>query len=1043
MGKLEEFSADTLHAMTDGVIDLSRSLGSFAAGGGFDGFVDTAKEVGPLLGETLGNVAKALLNLATAGGDVGVSLLTAANAFAKLVNAVPPEVLSTLLQLYAGLKLVKLGLAGVAAVSMSAAVANITAFVRAARFGGVGPAIAGVAQRMTLLQKVGGSLGVLGIAALGINELAKASRGAPPDVDRLASSLKTLSATGKWTGELKATFGDMDGFVDKLARLKNESAALEKAKPYVAFTGLGAFADTAITKIDDLVRGSKSLGALRDEFKSTDEGLAAIATNGYANQAAEQFRNMREAWVAEGNSLKDFNSTFPEYTAAAAALKGEQELAAAGMGVFGAQAMETKAKLDAQKGAADGLRASLMALNETNRSAYDAQIQFEAGIDALTASFKEHGATLDIDSAAGQANGQAMSAAAKGHDEMLASGIAAGDSLTSMTSKSEKLRGTMMRLATDAFGGNKKAAEEYVNKLLGVPGDIKTMVKLERQEAITGLQSVQAAIQKTPGAKSIKVEALNAAAIAALEAVGYKTKTLPDGRTEVYTANGQAIGNIGAVSTALNNLDGTTARTYITNTIRTINEIITRSKTYRSVHDIVGATGGRFTGSAFRTHYDTGGRVQGPGTGTSDDVFAPWLSDGEWVIKAAAVAKYGDKFLASVNDGTLKLGPQMAKGGKLSEKQKQAIAAEKQRQKEGKSALKSDVTFTTGGRLAGYKNTETIHDLGMPDSVGSLVSSINSYLGNIKKAFSGKTESRLVSQMTSSGKALLDNQKKLESVNKSLDKAKTTLDDLKGKFDSLKTSVSSSLVGFGNVTKIGKYGTSADTLIKQLQSDTSRTTDFAKQLEALKGKGLNATAISDIAGAGITGGGMATAQSLLNASPAQIARINELQAQLKKSADAAGATTANAMYGAGIASAEGLVRGLTSQQDKIEAAMLKLAKSMEAALKKALGIKSPAKRLEPIGDFSAQGVEVGWEKRLAKGRTLLSGSAAGLRVKPGLQAGGAAAPQGAGVVIQNLNVTTTFTGGAVPGPKERRNFIREYVKEINDELLTYQMARRR
>ncbi|WP_328845457.1 hypothetical protein [Streptomyces sp. NBC_00258] len=1041
MDKLASWSAGALSDATLGMVKFSQAVDGGEVSRDVEEFMDYVRANGPLVGETLGNLARALTNLVVGASDVGVSILTAANALAKLVNAVPPEVLGTIIQLYAGMKLLKLGMAGIAAASTSAAVANLTGFVRAARFGGVGPAIAGVAQRMSTLQRVGGSLGFLGIAALGINELAKASRGAPPDVDRLASSLKTLSASGRWTGELKSTFGDMDGFVAKLGKLKNESAAMEKAKPFLAFSGLGAFADTAVTKLDDLVRGTKSLGATKDDFKSLDQTLAGMATNGYANQAAEQFRNMKAAWLASGRSLKEFNAAFPEYRAGAAGLKAEQDLAAAGMGVFGRQAMDTKAKLDAQKGAADGLRASIMALNDTNRSAYDAQIGFEAAIDALSASFKENGQTLDTNTEAGRANGQAMSAAAKSHDEMLAAGLAAGDSLGSMTGKSEQLRTKMMQLATATLG-SKKAATEYVNKLLGVPGDIKTMIKLERQEAVTGLQAVQAAIKATPGAKSVKVDTLNAAAIAALEAVGYKTRTLQDGRTEVYTKNGQAIGAIGAVSTALNRLDGKTAQTFTKHVIRTIREYQTNYLSGRSQHDITGATGGRFSGSAFRTNYDTGGRVQGPGTGTSDDVFAPWLSNGEWVIKAAAVAKYGDKFMASVNDGSLKLGPQMAKGGKLSDKQKAAIAAEKQRQKEGRSALTSDVTFTTAGKLAGYKNTEAVHDLGMPDSVGSLVSSINSYLGNIKKAFSGSTEKKLVSQLTSSGKALLANQKKLEGVNKALDSAKSNLEDLKGKFDSLKTSVSSSLVGFANVTKIGKYGTSAETLIKQLSSDTSRTTEFAKQLEALKGKGLNATAISDIAGAGVTGGGMATAQSLLNATPAQIQQINALQAQLQKSADAAGATTANAMYGAGLKAAEGLVKGLTSQQDKIEAAMMRIAQAMEKSIKKALGIRSPAKRMEPIGDFSAQGVEVGWEKRLAKGRTLLSGSAASLRMRPGLQAGGAAAQAPAGAPALNVTVNINSTDLMTSTP-ERRRVAQSMAKEINDALLDYQQMRRR
>lgn len=46
--------------------------------------------------------------------------------------------------------------------------------------------------------------------------------------------------------------------------------------------------------------------------------------------------------------------------------------------------------------------------------------------------------------------------------------------------------------------------------------------------------------------------------------------------------------------------------------------------------------------------YADGGHVLGPGTGTSDDIPA-WLSNGEYVIKAAAVAKYGTAMFDSLN----------------------------------------------------------------------------------------------------------------------------------------------------------------------------------------------------------------------------------------------------------------------------------------------------------------------------------------------------------------------------------------------------------
>lgn len=1048
MDKLAGWSASSLHSMITGIMNLSRSLSSFAAGGGFDDFINTAKEAGPLLGETLTNLAQAALKVATAGGDLGMAMLTAANALAKFVNALPTGVVSTMLQIYAATRLLRIGIAGVTAVTTSAAVANLGAYFTLMRTAGVGTTLRATVASMTTMQKAAVGLGVLGVAALGISKLADAARGAPPDVDRLTTSLKNLARTGEFSGELQRTFGDVDGLVAKFKELGQSAKDQEEYVKSFGNSGIGpldALRRKAYELFDDFKDGGESLGALQDDFKSLDQAMAGMVSSGYGKQAAQDFRVMEAALKEAGYSTKEINKVFPEYKSAVASLKAENQLAAQGMGLFGQQAMATKTQLDAQKASADGLRQSIIALNDTNRSAYDAQIAFESSIDALTASFKEHGATLNLDTEAGRANGQAMSAAAKSHDEMVAAGLAAGESLGSMTGKSDQLRASMMRLATDAFDGNKKKATEYVNTLLGVPSEVKTMIRAEKAEAISGLEAVRAAIQKTPGAKSIKVDTLNAAAIKALEAVGLKTKQLPDGRTQVTTANGQALGSIGAVSSALNRLDGKTANTYTTHHVQTWYTYKGKSMSEWSAGRH--ATGGRVRGYASGGEvqaFPFGGLIQGPGTGTSDSILAMFgsgamahVSNTEFVVNARSTRKHL-ALLEMINADRL---PRFAKGGKLSEKQKAKIEAEKQRQKEGRSALTSDVTFTTAGKLAGYKYTETIHDLGMPDSVGSLVTSINSYLSNIKKAFSGKTESALVSQMTKSGKALLDNQKKLEGVNKSLESAKGKLEDLKGKFDSLKSSVSASLVSFGNITKIGKYGTSTDTLINQLRSDTGRTTEFASMLDQLKGKGLNAQSISEIAQAGITGGGMATAQSLLNATPEQISEINALEKQLQQSADKAGTVTADAMYGAGVRAAEGLVKGLTAQQQAIEATMMSIAKGMEAAIKKALGIKSPSKLMEPIGDFAMQGVEVGWQKRLTKGRTLLTGNAAGLRLRPALMpATSGAAPAGASVVV---NLAPTFNAMTLPAPAERKAFAVAMARDINDALLDYQKGRRR
>ncbi|TCN30347.1 hypothetical protein [Sinorhizobium americanum] len=56
----------------------------------------------------------------------------------------------------------------------------------------------------------------------------------------------------------------------------------------------------------------------------------------------------------------------------------------------------------------------------------------------------------------------------------------------------------------------------------------------------------------------------------------------------------------------------------------------------------------RFAGGGQARHFDRGGGVSGAGTSTSDSILS-WLSDGEFVLRAAAVKKYGLDLLYALN----------------------------------------------------------------------------------------------------------------------------------------------------------------------------------------------------------------------------------------------------------------------------------------------------------------------------------------------------------------------------------------------------------
>ncbi|MFD7995518.1 phage tail tape measure protein [Streptomyces mexicanus] len=169
-----------------------------------------------------------------------------------------------------------------------------------------------------------------------------------------------------------------------------------------------------------------------------------------------------------------------------------------------------------------------------------------------------------------------------------------------------------------------------IQKMSATPGGKNITVSAQTLQAIQQIESVQAAIKRTPGAKQVIVKTLNAEAIAALEAVGLKTRQLPDGRTAVYTANGAALGAIGAVERALNNLNGKTVNTYTNNIITTVrrerSEASTLNRPYQGEGNLSKSANG-----AIWDYYANGG-VRSPGR--SENHIAQIAPAGTWRVWA-------------------------------------------------------------------------------------------------------------------------------------------------------------------------------------------------------------------------------------------------------------------------------------------------------------------------------------------------------------------------------------------------------------------------
>lgn len=617
MAKFADFSTGVLRRVNDGIVSLSQKLDTGAVGEGYSEFMGYVRANGPLVGETLRNIGEALLNVLEAGAEVGVGMLQVVNVLTDLVAAVPPEVLATFFQLAIAIKATTLAAAG-----MTAARAAMTAFgaqmlvMQTAAAGATGTvgrltAAFGALSRGARLAVAGTGIGLLLIGLMAISDAVKP---VAPDVDKLTTSLKALGESGKFSGELKRTFGDMDGFVNKVNQMRQASGDLDAAKPFLSLVPGAGYIEKIGGKLDELVNGDRSVSALKGELGAFDQSFAQLAQSGHADEAAAQFARFQSALRGAGLSTAEITALFPQYTAAVSSIKAEQELAARAMGLFGAQAIATRGKLDAQKASTDGLRQSIHALNNAMLIARGGVRGMEAAIDAASAAAKENGRTLDENTEKGRANNQAL-------DDLAAATMKAAEGARENGASWETVNGIYDRgrsrliASAQAMGLTKAQAAALAAQILRTP-DKTARLKGNMEDLQRKLDSAKAQLRRVPDSRKAQIRA----SIAQLEAA------------------------IREARIRMTSIDGRTAHTYIYT-----HHIVTKS-TGEARKRKPGKAGHYAKGGL--VGFPTGGVVRGPGTGTSDSILA-MLSNGEYVIPAQRVAQLGVRTFDLIRDGKL------------------------------------------------------------------------------------------------------------------------------------------------------------------------------------------------------------------------------------------------------------------------------------------------------------------------------------------------------------------------------------------------------
>ncbi|MGW6598506.1 phage tail protein [Streptomyces sp. NPDC055036] len=257
---------------------------------------------------------------------------------------------------------------------------------------------------------------------------------------------------------------------------------------------------------------------------------------------------------------------------------------------------------------------------------------------------------------------------------------------------------------------------------------------------------------------------------------------------------------------------------------------------------------------------------------------------------------------------------------------------------------------------------------GIDASTASLKSKLNSVTTVIQRAISINSGNRnkvsglgsLLSRVAKDNARLLSLAKTRDTVAAKLKTAQKALDDAVKARSKAAADFTSGILGEANITTGFSLVNSVTAITVGLQQAVNKTQAFAANLAKLKAAGLRGDLLGQIADAGVDGGA-ATAEALARATPAELKKINDLQAQLAKAAGTAGNTAAGALYDAGVKAAQGLVDGLKRQQGAIESQMKKIADAMVKAMKKALKMRSPSRRARDIGVQFMEGMPLGFE----------------------------------------------------------------------------------
>ncbi|GAB3042241.1 aggregation-promoting factor C-terminal-like domain-containing protein [Sediminivirga luteola] len=689
-------------------------------------------------------------------------------------------------------------------------------------------------------------------------------------------------------------------------------------------------------------------------LETADQALARFVASGNFRAAANNFRLMADEAEANGISIEETASVYPEYINALRDTATQLGVTVSDAQLF-AWAMgdippHVQAAIDAEEehsAALDGMASSTDSVVMSTRdlldalwelsgvfiSAEEATIRYEEQLDKVRDAIEDNGAAWDVTTEKGRSNREELIKLAQAAQDSAEASARMG---ASQQDVQDDLISTYDVLVDSArqMGATAEEAEEYARSLMGIPDNVETEI-WARDNATAIIEAVKEELVNLPDIREVWIRV-------------NETWVREEGGQRQYRSNphtGMAAMYSGGIVEFMDRGGmrpmSPVAQMVPPNTWRIVGDRPDVDEAYipldgsRRSKEILAEAIARMPG-AF-----------------------PMASGG---IVAAAQARLdqAQRALEDITRANRSVTPEERRREQAQirvDRAREALdsARAEQERRERLNVLRTDlrtdlrrgtiqdqVTRDLGG---GYAAVDRLFGLGQNDDL------------------SRSAQNRAMSSARRFEADLRRLYQQAEALDERLRDAQERAEELRG----IQQSVTSGLLNerrldFGDYSRYegGEWVTDGGIqgATRRLSVDGSKLRDFAKKLQSLAALGLPGALVQEIAGMGVEAGSLA-ADEFLTASQADVSAYISAYEDYEKHATAAGRYVTNAFYDGGVDAADGVVRGLESQQERVERQIADLARSIENTFKQVLGIRSPSRVMAELGGYAGHGLALG------------------------------------------------------------------------------------